>query len=127
MEFAAGEPSPPSDSDHRRLRRMISNRESARRSRMRKQRHLEDLRSRVGRLRLENHALSDKIATLSGVFVVLHCNNELLRSESAALRRRLSDIRRILFLRQLQHLSSPLPPPAPAISSSPAATTETEG
>ncbi|KAH0459405.1 hypothetical protein IEQ34_012219 [Dendrobium chrysotoxum] len=117
MEFATGDPPPPSTSDHRRLRRMISNRESARRSRMRKQRHLEDLRSRVGRLRLENHALLDRIAAISGSSVVLAHQNELFRSEITALHRRLSDIRRILFLRQLHSLSSPLPPPPPPATS----------
>ncbi|KAL0915795.1 hypothetical protein M5K25_013251 [Dendrobium thyrsiflorum] len=124
MEFATGDPPPPSTSDHRRLRRKISNRESARRSRMRKQRHLEDLRSRVGRLRLENHALSDRIAAISGSSVVLAHQNDLLRSEITALHRRLSDIRRILFHRQLHRLSSPLPPPLPATSPSPDSTAE---
>ncbi|PKU66375.1 bZIP transcription factor 44-like [Dendrobium catenatum] len=127
MEFATGDPPPPSASDHRRLRRMISNRESARRSRIRKQRHLEDLRSRVGRLRLENHAISDRISTISCSSVVLAHQNELLRSEITALNRRLSDIRRILFLRQLHRLSSPLPPPPPATSPSPDSAAEAGG
>ncbi|PKU86112.1 Ocs element-binding factor 1 [Dendrobium catenatum] len=105
-----------SSADGRRLRRMISNRESARRSRMRKQRHLEDLRSRVGRLRLENIAVAERIASISGRCVLVRRENEQLKSESAALCRRLSEIRQLLFLRQLDCLSSP--PAFPSAASS---------
>ncbi|KAG0450964.1 hypothetical protein HPP92_026658 [Vanilla planifolia] len=93
--------------EDRRLRRMMSNRESARRSRMRKQRHMEDLRSRVGRLRHEKRNLLDQIAAISGCAVVLQHENQKLRTESSALLHRLSVIRRVLFLRQLHLLSSP--------------------
>ncbi|KAL6012907.1 hypothetical protein ACLOJK_003396 [Asimina triloba] len=98
---------PPSAAvDERKQRRMISNRESARRSRMRKQRHLEDLRSEVSRLRSANRDTSSRLAA-----VVHHCDlvrheNDRLRAEYAVLRQRLSDIRRFLFFRQLQHLVS---------------------
>ncbi|KAK8956602.1 Light-inducible protein CPRF2 [Platanthera zijinensis] len=93
--------------DDRRIRRMISNRESARRSRMRKQRHLEDLRSRVSRLRLENCSLADRIASVSGSCIFIRRENEKLRSEFSSLRQRISQIHRVLFLRQLERLSSP--------------------
>ncbi|XP_020571465.1 ocs element-binding factor 1-like [Phalaenopsis equestris] len=95
-----------SSADDRRLRRMISNRESARRSRMRKQRHLEDLRSRVGRLRLENSAVAERIAAISCRCTVISHENKLFKAEAAALSRRLFEIRQLLFLRQLDCLSS---------------------
>ncbi|PKA54249.1 Ocs element-binding factor 1 [Apostasia shenzhenica] len=108
-DFAAKELLLLSSADERRLRRMISNRESARRSRARKQRHLEDLRCRVGRLRLENRAVAERLAAISGICTSLLQENQRLQSESATLRQRLSEIHRILFLRPVQLLSSSQP------------------
>lgn len=93
---------PVSVMDERKRRRMLSNRESARRSRMRKQKHLENLRNQVNRLRLENRELNNRLQ-----FVMYHCRrvcneNETLRSEHSFLRRKLSEIRQILIFRQLQ-------------------------
>ncbi|OVA10268.1 Basic-leucine zipper domain [Macleaya cordata] len=72
--------------DERRRRRMISNRESARRSRMRKQKHLDELWSQVVRLRNENRQLIDKLNHLSDSHDrVLH-ENTRLKEESSELR-----------------------------------------
>lgn len=95
--------------DERKRRRMISNRESARRSRMRKQKHLENLRNQLNRLRMENRELSNRLR-----FALHHCqrvrtDNDLLRSEHTILRRRLSEIRQILLYRQLQQVTSAWP------------------
>ncbi|KAL3525576.1 hypothetical protein ACH5RR_013948 [Cinchona calisaya] len=88
--------------DERKRRRMLSNRESARRSRVRKQKHLENLRNQVNRLRIGNRELMNRLR-----FVTHHCQlanteNDRLRSESAMLRQRLWDIRQVLLVRQLQ-------------------------
>ncbi|XVF85697.1 hypothetical protein PTKIN_Ptkin17bG0137100 [Pterospermum kingtungense] len=75
--------------DERKQRRMISNRESARRSRMRKQKHLDELWSQVVRLRNENHSLIDKLNHVS------ECHDQVLQ-ENARLKEEASDLRQML-------------------------------
>lgn len=78
--------------DERKQRRMISNRESARRSRMRKQRHLDELWSQVLRLRSENHNLLDKLNHVSDSHDKVVQENEKLKEEASDLRQMLTDI-----------------------------------
>ncbi|KAF5187374.1 basic leucine-zipper [Thalictrum thalictroides] len=106
----------PEPDDDRKTRRMISNRESARRSRMRKQRHLEDLRNQVNRLRLDNRELTNQLKLINHHCHILKIDNSRLLSESTILRQRLSDIRRILIFRQLQRLSSSNNPLLPSLT-----------
>ncbi|XP_008790285.2 bZIP transcription factor 27 [Phoenix dactylifera] len=99
---------PLSLAEERRRRRMISNRESARRSRMRKQRYLEELRAEVNQLQSENRALENRLGALVRCCLLFRRDNDRLQSESAALHRRISGLHRILLLRrQLHRLSSP--------------------
>lgn len=77
--------------DERRQRRMISNRESARRSRMRKQRHLDELWSQVLRLRNENHSLIDKLNQVSESHDKVVQENTKLKEEILDLRQMLTD------------------------------------
>lgn len=101
-------PSPTmSAEEERRHKRMISNRESARRSRMRKQRHLEGLRNQLSRLKSENRELMNRIGTLVRHAQLFRLDSDRLGSESDQLRRRLAKIHRLLFYRQLQRLVSP--------------------
>ncbi|KAL0911136.1 hypothetical protein M5K25_019252 [Dendrobium thyrsiflorum] len=99
--------SPTSPDDQHRIRRMILNRESARRSHMLKQRHIKDLRQQIDRHQLENRALADRFSAISRCCASLFRENERLAKEPAVLVRRLSELRCTLFLRQLQHLFSP--------------------
>ncbi|KAF5443479.1 hypothetical protein F2P56_036033 [Juglans regia] len=75
--------------DERKQRRMISNRESARRSRMRKQKHLDELWSQVVRLRTENHHLIDRLHH------VTESHDEVLQ-ENTRLKEEASDLRQML-------------------------------
>ncbi|KAL9341263.1 hypothetical protein Peur_067482 [Populus x canadensis] len=104
------EPNPPvSVIDERKRRRMVSNRESARRSRMRKQKHMDNLRNQGNRLRVENRELTNRLR-----IVLYHCHsvrteNDWLRSEYSMLRKKLSETRQILMMRQLQQFTSAWP------------------
>ncbi|KAL2348292.1 hypothetical protein Fmac_002292 [Flemingia macrophylla] len=90
----------------RKRRRMISNRESARRSRMRKQRHLENLRNQVNLFRVENRELKNALHFLLHHFNLLRTQNDCLRSERTLLRQKLDNINQFLLLQQLQPFSS---------------------
>ncbi|XP_054790069.1 basic leucine zipper 43-like [Prosopis cineraria] len=79
--------------DERRQRRMISNRESARRSRMRKQKHLDELWSQVVRLRNENHNLIDKLNHVSESHDRVLQENARLKEEASDLRQLLADLK----------------------------------
>ncbi|XP_058183608.1 basic leucine zipper 43 [Rhododendron vialii] len=85
--------------DERKQRRMISNRESARRSRMRKQKHLDELWSLVVRLRTENRHLIDKLNHVS------ECHDKVVQ-ENVQLKEEASDLHQVIID---LHLGSPLP------------------
>lgn len=74
---------------------MISNRESARRSRMRKQKHLDELWSQVVRLRTENHNLIDKLNHVSE-------SHDRALQENAKLKEETSDLRQMLTQLQIE-------------------------
>ncbi|CAA0411162.1 unnamed protein product [Arabidopsis thaliana] len=62
--------------EERRARRMVSNRESARRSRMRKKKQIEELQQQVEQLMMLNHHLSEKVINL------LESNHQILQENS---------------------------------------------
>ncbi|XP_028778123.1 basic leucine zipper 43-like [Neltuma alba] len=83
--------------NERRHRRMISNRESARRSRARKQKQLDELWSQVVWLRSENRQLLDKLNLVSDSHDRALEENVRLKQEASELRQMLCDM----------HLQSP--------------------
>ncbi|KAK4416358.1 Basic leucine zipper 4 [Sesamum alatum] len=93
--------------DERKRRRMISNRESARRSRMRKQRHLENLRNQANRFKVGIRELMNRLRLVVHQTQLIQAENEHLRSEAVVLRQRLWDIRQVLLVRQLQQQLNP--------------------
>ncbi|KDP31401.1 hypothetical protein JCGZ_11777 [Jatropha curcas] len=76
-------------SHERRLKRMISNRESARRSRMRKKKQIEELQCQVNHLQTMNHQLSEKVIHL------LESNHQILE-ENSQLKEKVSSLQIVL-------------------------------
>ncbi|CAN1775939.1 bZIP transcription factor 44 [Linum perenne] len=78
--------------DERKERRMKSNRESARRSRWRKKRHLENLTEQAKKLKVENEELKYMLGSTLSQCHVVRSENQRLFSESVALRGRLTHL-----------------------------------
>jgi hypothetical protein len=98
VDAAAGESE---SADERRLRRRISNRESARRSRARKQRRLDELRDTAAVLERRRRELAAGAHAARGRLDLALLANAGLRAEAAALSRRLAASRRALDLCRL--------------------------
>ncbi|KZV22689.1 ocs element-binding factor 1-like [Dorcoceras hygrometricum] len=89
--------------DERKRRRTESNRESARRSRMRQKKHLENLGTQVNRKKRENFEIMKQLKFVVSRNEAVCRENEQLRLEAAKLRQRLWEIRQVLLVRRLQH------------------------
>ncbi|KAK4773103.1 hypothetical protein SAY87_028122 [Trapa incisa] len=72
--------------DAKRVRRMLSNRESARRSRRRKQAHLTELETQVSQLRAENSSLLKQLSEISQKFNEAAVDNRVLKADVETLR-----------------------------------------
>lgn len=72
--------------DLKRIKRMTSNRESAMRSRKRKQAHLQDLELQVDQLRLENASLFKQFTDATNQYRVSDTDHRVLKSSVEALR-----------------------------------------
>ncbi|EOA35780.1 hypothetical protein CARUB_v10021012mg [Capsella rubella] len=82
--------------DERKRKRKLSNRESARRSRMRKQKHLDDLTVQVTHLRKENAQLVAGIAVTTQHYVTIEAENDILRAQLLELNHRLQSLNEIV-------------------------------
>lgn len=82
--------------DERKRKRKQSNRESARRSRMRKQKHLDDLTSQVTHLRKENSQIVAGIAVTTQHYVTIEAENSILRAQLLELNHRLNSLNEIV-------------------------------
>lgn len=82
--------------DQRKRKRMLSNRESARRSRMRKQKHLDDLVSQVGHLKKDNSQIATTINITTQLYANLEAENSVLRAQMAELTNRLQSLNEII-------------------------------
>ncbi|KAI4374963.1 hypothetical protein MLD38_012894 [Melastoma candidum] len=82
--------------DQRKRRRMESNRESARRSRMRKQKHLDDLTTQILHLTKENDRILSGIDSATRHLLAVEAENSVLRAQLAELGQRLQSLDEIL-------------------------------
>ncbi|XP_023772496.1 basic leucine zipper 43 [Lactuca sativa] len=76
----------------RKRRRMISNRESARRSRIRKQRQLDELLSQLVHLRTDNQSIMEHLKQLAERHEKALEENERLKEETTDIRQKLDEI-----------------------------------
>ncbi|CAL9755116.1 unnamed protein product, partial [Musa acuminata subsp. burmannicoides] len=82
--------------DQKRQKRMISNRESARRSRMRKQKHLDDLTAQLNQLRKENSRILTSLTLTTRHHSAVEAENSVLRTQMVELGNRLQSLSEIL-------------------------------
>ncbi|CAL9092931.1 unnamed protein product [Musa acuminata var. zebrina] len=85
--------------NQRKQKRMVSNRESARRSRMRKQKHLEDLTAEVRQLRKENSQILTALSITTQQYAGMEAQNAVLRAQTMELGATLQSLNQILVLR----------------------------
>ena len=105
-EVEAGDAAEAGCADERRLRRRISNRESARRSRARKQRRLNELRASAAALERRRRELAARAQAARGRLALARLANAGLRAEAAALSLRLAAARRALALGWLYNVAA---------------------
>lgn len=84
--------------DEKKRKRMISNRESARRSRMKKQQHVDKLIAEMSQLQGQNKVVTQKINEATDVFVGVASENNVLRAQLSELTDRLHSLNSVLHI-----------------------------
>lgn len=84
--------------DERKKRRMLSNRESARRSRMRKQQQLENLVNQTSQLQKQNAEIMHQINAITQLYLKHESENNVLRAQIMELTDTLRSLNSILEL-----------------------------
>ncbi|KAJ4747356.1 Basic leucine zipper 43 [Rhynchospora pubera] len=92
--------------DSRRLRRMKSNRESARRSRMRKQIHLEELGIQLDQLQAQNHDLRTQLGSVLSRCSLVRQENKRLQIEALLFKKRLDEAQTLLLINRLHRVNN---------------------
>lgn len=82
--------------DQRKRKRMISNRESARRSRMRKQQHMDDLMGKMVELRKENDQILASMNLTTQHYLNIEAENSIMRAQVGELSQRLQSLNEII-------------------------------
>ncbi|KAK9147039.1 hypothetical protein Sjap_006942 [Stephania japonica] len=84
--------------DDKRKRRMISNRESARRSRMKKQQRLDDLLNQMVQLQKENAEIMQRVDFTTQAYNQVESENNVLRARMMELQDRLQSLNNVLYV-----------------------------
>ncbi|KAF3323937.1 G-box-binding factor 2 [Carex littledalei] len=84
--------------ESRRLRRMKSNRESARRSRMRKRIHLEELKIQFDQLQAQNCDLRSQLGFVLNRYSLIRHENRRLQIEALLFKRRLDEAQALILV-----------------------------
>lgn len=96
--------------DKRKERRMRSNRESARRSRMKKQKQLGDLIYQVPQMKAENNQILTKINVVMQNYDAVEAENSILRSQVMELTERLKSLNSTLqFIKDFSGMDMDIP------------------
>ncbi|XP_009793689.1 bZIP transcription factor 44-like [Nicotiana tabacum] len=82
--------------NQRKRKRLISNRESARRSRMRKQKYLDDLMAEMSQLKEENNQIVTNINMVDQLYLNVKAENSVLKAQMAELSHRLQSLKEII-------------------------------
>lgn len=82
--------------DIRKRKRMISNRESARRSRMKKQKHMDDMIAQVNEIRNENNQILMNLNVTTQLYLNVEAENSVLRAQIDELTHRLQSLNDII-------------------------------
>jgi len=96
--------------DERKRKRMLSNRESARRSRVKKQQHLDELMRQVTQLREENVRIAARADELDGRYLMLEPENRFLRVQVVELTEKLQSLNSVLrFVEEFSGMAMDIP------------------
>lgn len=82
--------------DQRKRKRMISNRESARRSRMRKQKISDDLTTQLNQFKEQKNQIATNINMVTHLFLNVEAENSILRAQMDELNQRLQSLNEII-------------------------------
>ncbi|CAO2828155.1 unnamed protein product [Amaranthus hypochondriacus] len=96
------EPTQVAITEEKKRKRMESNRESARRSRMRKQKHMENLTNDSNQLKIQTRERSNQLRLMTHHIQLVRKENDRLKAESIILQRKLYQLGQIWQLQQLQ-------------------------
>ncbi|KAL1558841.1 light-inducible protein CPRF2-like [Salvia divinorum] len=101
--------------DAKRMRRMISNRESARRSRRRKQAHMSERETQVSQLKVENATLLKRFTDINQKYNESAVDNRVLKADVETLRAKVKmaeeSVKRVTGLNSLFHAMSEISTP----------------